>query len=165
MQVTAKKKPVIAGVALVGSAAAAAGITLAIADSGRTAPQPVPLTQQIPVDVTTPAAAITPAARPVTPTATPTRTAVTLDQARGIAERVGNGRMLKVDTETIATGAAYDITVIRADGTEVDLLVDVRSGRVLSSVADQPEPQEQPNVGDQPSVPEPIEVPEQPAGD
>jgi hypothetical protein len=165
MKVTAKKKPVIVGMALVGSAAAAAGITLAVADSGRSAPQPVAQALQAPVDVPTSLAATTPAARPVTPAAAPSPAAVTFDQARVIAERAGNGQMEKVDTEAIATGAAYDFTVIRADGTEVQLLVDVRSGRVLSNVADQPGPQEQPNIGDQPSVQDPAEVPDQPTGD
>jgi uncharacterized membrane protein YkoI len=165
MQVTAIKKPVIVATALIGSAAAAAVLTLAVADSGRSASQPVPLAQQLPLVVTSPSAASTPAVLPVAPIAKPTQTTFTLDQARVIAERAGNGRMAKVDTEMIATGAAYDITVVRADGTEVQLLVDVRSGRVLSNVADLPGPQEQPNVGDQPSVPEPTDIPEQPAGD
>jgi hypothetical protein len=58
-----------------------------------------------------PALAVAPAAAaPATSAPAP----VTLDQARAIAERAGNGQADKIETDTGPAGITYDVSVIRS---------------------------------------------------
>jgi hypothetical protein len=80
---------------------------------------------------------IAPAAAPSAPVAAAaTPTVISLDQARGIAERAGNGQADKVAVDSGPAGITYDVSVIRSDGTDVELMIDGHTGRILSNLAE-----------------------------
>ncbi|MDQ1737449.1 MAG: hypothetical protein QOH56_3700 [Pseudonocardiales bacterium] len=69
-------------------------------------------------------------------------TVITLAQARGIAERAGRGLADKVQAETGPTGLSYDVSVTRSDGTDVELVMDGHTGRILTTIGEPPTPQD-----------------------
>jgi hypothetical protein len=138
MKLSSTKRPLRLGLALAvtGAAGAAAAVTLAVTSPA--APQTPPV---VPAAQTSPAGAvpsIAPAAAPSAPAAPAAAapTVISLDQARGIAERAGNGQADKVAVDSGPAGITYDVSVIRSDGTDVELIIDGHSGRILSNIAE-----------------------------
>jgi len=149
MNLSATKRPILLGLALGGAAGAAAIITFAVTSpSASQTPPATPAPQSsVAAGVTSiaPALAVPPvAAAPATSGPAP----VALDQARAIAERAGNGQSDKIETDTGPAGITYDVSVIRSDGTDVEVVVDARTGRILSNLAEQQDPQEQSDTPD-----------------
>jgi uncharacterized membrane protein YkoI len=64
------------------------------------------------------------------------QTPVSLEQARAIAERIAGGRADKVEAEA---GGIYDVSVVRVDGSEAQLVIDARTGRVISNAVGAPD--------------------------
>ncbi|MDT5031748.1 MAG: hypothetical protein QOC94_1919 [Actinoplanes sp.] len=144
MNFSSAKRPLLLGLALslTGAAGAAAAVTPAVA--GPSAPQNAPVA---PAGRVSPAgtalsiaAATATSASPVATAAPPT--VISVGQARGIAERAGNGRADKIEAEAGATGISYDVSVIRSDGTDVDLIIDGHTGRILTTFVEPPDPQD-----------------------
>jgi hypothetical protein len=151
MNLSSSKRPLLLGLALAvtGAAGAAVAVTLAVASpSAPQTPPVVPAAQASPAGA---AASIAPAAASGTPpvattapavAAVTTPTVISLDQARGIAERAGNGQADKVQADTGPTGLSYDVSVTRSDGTDVEVIIDGHTGRILSTVAEPQNPQD-----------------------
>jgi hypothetical protein len=152
MKFSNAKRPLLLGLALAvtGAAGAAVAVTLAVANpSAPQTPPAVPVAQAVPAGAApsiAPAAASSAPAGPAAPAAV-TPTVISLDQARGIAERAGNGQADKVQADTGPTGISYDVSVTRSDGTDIEVVVDGHTGRILSTVADSQNPQDS-NVPD-----------------
>jgi hypothetical protein len=84
-----------------------------------------------------------PAAASATPPAS-TPAAPNLAQVRKIAERAGGGQVEQLERRRAATGMEYQVSVIRPNGIEAQLMIDARSGQVLSNTVepqDSAEPQ------------------------
>jgi hypothetical protein len=64
---------------------------------------------------------------------TRTGSAVGLVEASRIAALVGHGHVTKAEQESTPTGLAYEVTVVRPDGTERTVTVDRTTGRVLAN--------------------------------
>jgi hypothetical protein len=144
MNLSSTKRPILLGLALGGAAGAAAIITFAVSrPSASQAPLAAPAPQS---SVAAAVTSIAPAAAAAPATSGPAP--VTLDQARAIAEHAGNGQADKIETDTGPAGISYEVSVIRADGTDVELIVDARTGRILSNIAEQQDPQEQSDAPD-----------------
>jgi uncharacterized membrane protein YkoI len=154
------KQLFVLGLAVAGSAGAAALITAAVTDPKATQTQLSSEPKQVPAGATSvapavPAPAAAPRRAPKAQAAAPT--SITLDQARAFAERAANGRADKVEADTGPGGLFYDVSVVRADGVEADLVVDGRTGRVLSNVM---EPQDSPDSQEAQDVQEPQSAPD-----
>jgi uncharacterized membrane protein YkoI len=148
-----KTQPLLVGLSVAGGATA---LVIALTSAGA-ASSPAPVSARATDPGTTAAAAIpsssvslpTPVSTPVStpvqvPVSTPVQAPVSLDQARATAERVAGGRADKVEAEA---GGVYDISVLRANGTEVQVVIDGRNGRVVSNVAEAPDVQDQSEIG------------------
>ena len=126
MKITATSRPLVVGLALAGSvglggALAASAATGTPARSAGT----ISMSGQG-VDTT---AGTTTAA-----TATPrTGSAVGLVEASRIAALVGHGHVTKAEQESTLSGLAYEVSVVRPDGTERTVTVDHATGRVLAN--------------------------------
>ncbi|MDQ1720429.1 MAG: hypothetical protein QOI26_163 [Pseudonocardiales bacterium] len=154
MNVNVGKRSLALGVAA-GVTGAATVATLAFASHASTPARTVqPLT---------PAAAVMPAmAAMAAPSAQPRANthsvALTAAQARVVAERATSGRAERVTSALMATGRSYSVWVDRANGTEAKLIIDARTGRVLSTVvepqdsSDVSEPQDSSDLSDQGSA-------------
>jgi uncharacterized membrane protein YkoI len=57
-------------------------------------------------------------------------------QATGLAARAADGVADQVDTLTSPSGLSYQVSVTRADGSDFDVVIDARTGRVISSTAE-----------------------------
>jgi hypothetical protein len=64
---------------------------------------------------------------------TQTGSAVGLVEASRIAALVGHGHVTKAEQESTPSGLAYEISVVRPDGTERTVIVDRTTGRVLAN--------------------------------
>ena len=168
MNFSSPKRPLLLGLGLAvtgaaGAAVAAVAVTLAVASpSASQTPLLVPAAQTFATGaapstaagvasggpaVASSAAPAAPAAPSVAPAAPPvaaaaTPTVISSDQARAIAERAGNGQAAEVQADTAPTGPTYDVSVTRTDGTDVEVVVDGHSGRILSTVAEPQDPQD-----------------------
>jgi hypothetical protein len=131
MEIATAARATIVGLLLAGAvgisaahagSAATAGQGYPAAGSASTARQPLALT-----DVTNTATTTT--------GGTTTRTDLTVSPAEAshIAALVGHGRVTKSDEELTPTGLAYEMTVVRPDGSERKVTVDRGSGRVLAN--------------------------------
>jgi uncharacterized membrane protein YkoI len=135
----ATKRPLLLGLtlAVTGAAGAAAAVTLAVTSPSASQTPPAVTAAQLSQPATQPPIAPAAAASAPAVAATPTPTAVSLDQARGIAERTGHGQVDKLEADAGPTGLTYNVSVIRADGADVQLVIDARTGTVLSNVVEQ----------------------------
>ena len=142
MNHSASKRPLLLGLALAvtGAAGAAAAVTLAVTSpSARQTPPAMPAAQVV-LPGSQPPIAPAVASSAAAVAAIPTPTAVSLDQARGIAARTGHGQVDKLEADAGPTGLIYNVSVIRADGADVQLVIDARTGTVLSNVVEQQNP-------------------------
>jgi uncharacterized membrane protein YkoI len=148
MNLTSPKRPLLVGLALTGTAGAAVAVTLAVAGpSAPHTPASASTAQASPAGAppsTAAAAAARPAA-PVTSTAPAVAapaapTIISPDQARAIAARAGNGQADQIQADRGPTGISYDVSVTRSDGTDVEVILDGHTGRILSTVADTQDP-------------------------
>jgi hypothetical protein len=144
MNSTSAKRPLLLGLALTGAAGAAVAVTLAVA-SPSAAPHTLagaPAAPTSPAGASPSAAAATtanPAPVASTTAALPgpaTPTTISLDQARSIAAHAGNGQVDQIQADSGPTGISYDVSVTRADGTDVAVTIDGHTGRILSTIAD-----------------------------
>ena len=158
MNFSSPKRPLLLALALAvpGAAGAAVAITLAVASPSAPQTLPVvPAAQTFPAGVAPSiAAGASSSAAPVASTTAPVAstapsvaaaaapTVISLDQARVIAERAGNGQADQVQADTGPTGLSYDVSVTRSDGTDVEVIIDGHTGRVLSTVAETQDPQD-----------------------
>jgi hypothetical protein len=144
MKHSATKRPLLLGLtlAVTGAAGAAVAVTLALTSpSASQTPPAVPAAQLSQPGTQPPIAPAVASSAPAV-AAAPTPTAISLDQARGIAERTGHGQVEKLEGDPGPTGLTYNASVIRADGADVQLVIDARTGAVLSNVV---EPQNPPD--------------------
>ena len=151
MNFSSSKRSLLLGLALAvtGAAGAAVAVTLAVASpSAPQTPPIVPAAQTFQAgtapSIATGAASGAPAVASSAPSvaAAATPTVISLDQARAIAERAGNGQADKVQADTAPTGLSYDVSVTRSDGTDVEVTIDGHTGRILSTVAEPQAPQD-----------------------
>jgi hypothetical protein len=147
MNLSSPRRPLLLGLALTGAAGAAVAVTLAVASpstpdtapaahafAAGAAPSIAAAAASNPPPVTSPAPRVTSAARPVAAPATPT--IISLDEARGIAARAGNGQADQVQADAGPAGISYDVSVTRTDGTDVEVIIDGHTGRILSIITD-----------------------------
>jgi uncharacterized membrane protein YkoI len=144
MKHSATKRPLLLGLtlAVTGAAGAAAAVILAITSASTTQTPPAVPAAQLSQPATQPPIAPAVASSAPAVAAAPTPTAVSLDQARGIAERTGHGQVDKFEADAGPTGLTYNVSVIRADGADVQLVIDARTGTVLSNVVEPQNPQD-----------------------
>jgi uncharacterized membrane protein YkoI len=144
MNFNSAKRPLLLGLALsvTGAAGAAAAVTLAVASPPTAQNTTVAPTRQSSPAVAAPPIAAAPASSVTPVTAAPAPTVINPGQARGIAERAGNGQADNVQTETGPTGIAYDVSVTRSDGTDVQFIIDGHTGRILTTIAEPQNPQD-----------------------
>jgi Peptidase propeptide and YPEB domain len=165
MNFSSSKRPLLLGLALAVAGAAGAAVAVTLAVASPSAPQTLPVvpaaqvltagsSPSIAVGADSGAPVVTSSAAPavsaappvastapsVAPAATPT--VISLDQARGIAERAANGQADQVQADTGPTGLTYDVPVTRSDGTDVEVIIDGHTGRIVSNVAEQQDPQD-----------------------
>ncbi|MGH8861387.1 MAG: PepSY domain-containing protein [Jatrophihabitantaceae bacterium] len=178
MDITSGKRPLVLGVA-VGVAGAAAVVSLvAFRHSSSTpavvAPVGVPVSSPAPVLNHTGGlthARMRMAALQVGPAT------VRLDGARirTIAQRSARGRSEQIVRGVASTGSTYEVSVERIDGTELRVVLDAHSGRVLATLTEPADGQDgsgvqepgerqvagdAPVAGDQQDAPQPQDAPQ-----
>jgi hypothetical protein len=151
MKHSSPKRPLLLGLALTITGAGGAAIAVTLAVTGPSPahnPPMVSAAAQASLPATPPpiAPAAATSVAPVPPTHAPTP--VSLDQVRAIAQRAGHGQVDKIEADAGPAGITYDVSVIRSDGTDAQLIVDARTGRILSNLAEQQDPQEQSDTPD-----------------
>ncbi|MDQ1749693.1 MAG: hypothetical protein QOE71_749 [Pseudonocardiales bacterium] len=76
-----------------------------------------------------------PAATSATPRAS-APAAPNLAKVRAIAERAGGGQVEQLERRRATTGMTYQVSVIRPNGMEAQLIIDARNGQVLSNTVE-----------------------------
>jgi uncharacterized membrane protein YkoI len=122
------------GLALAAGVGGTAALAAVFVSAGATTPaqqaQPVAVSSSM---APMPSAAASPAS--TVPAASGAAAKLTLPQIRAIAERTAGGRAEDVEP-TGPAALSYQVSVVRGDGSETELVVDARSGRVINTVAD-----------------------------
>jgi uncharacterized membrane protein YkoI len=166
--VSRSRSQILAVTAVAAAAAGAAAIIMvALASSHGTQPQPgLGLDRQLPASVTSDVSSPTmPAVPSQLPKAAPSlppqaaaaasaRAPLSPLQARALAERAANGQADQVEATVGPNGGvSYAVSVVRADGTDVQLVIDGRTGRVLSNVPEAQDTQPPQDIQSPPDTP------------
>jgi hypothetical protein len=126
MKIAASSRTLVVGLALAGSVGLG-GALAAAADTG-TPVRSVGTVSMSGQSVDTTAGTTTAATA-----TTRSGSAVGLVEASRIAALVGHGHVTKADQESTPSGLAYELSVVRPDGTERTVTVDRTTGRVLAN--------------------------------
>ena len=160
MNLSLRQRPVVFGLA--GAIALAAGATAAVSAHASTPGTPATTattattqTQSAPQVGTSPTTDTPATTTPTTPPSAATTVGpVTLPQAVALATAQTHARLDKVEAKTGPAGVDYDVKLVRADGTEVEVFVVGRTGQVLSEAQQEAREASQPEQPDQPDNPD-----------
>jgi len=139
----AGKRTLVFGLAAAGTAASAAVIGVALVNPSTAHSQAVTTTQAVAVPISTAStqpSAVAPTFAPVSQAqasaVAPILAPIGQAQASAIAVRASGGTVEEVDVSTQQGRLSYTVSVVHPDGSETRVVVDGRTGRVLSNIAE-----------------------------